>query len=109
MEHHIRIQDICLTYINRCVLLDKGHDNSTGESDRGSAKYQKLDSGQKWSTDFEPREQNKEKSRNCQHVDKEIKELIINTVFKKVLESDVETIRNLSDGRCWRKGGNVDS
>lgn len=73
--------------------------------DQHSAKYQKLDNGQKWSKEFEPRDQSKEKSRNCQNIDKDIKNLIINTVFKKVLDCDKTEVRHLSDGRIWHKGG----
>ncbi|VDI70727.1 tRNASer (uridine44-2'-O)-methyltransferase [Mytilus galloprovincialis] len=75
--------------------------------DQHSAKYQKLDNGQKWSKEFEPRDQSKEKSRNCQNIDKDIKNLIINTVFKKVLDCDKTEVRHLSDGRIWHKGGSL--
>ncbi|CAC5399348.1 TRM44 [Mytilus coruscus] len=75
--------------------------------DQPSAKYQKLDNGQKWSKEFEPRDQSKEKSRNCQKIDKDIKNLIINTVFKKVLDYDKSEVRHLSDGRRWHKGGSI--
>lgn len=78
---------------------------STSISGESNSKYQKLENGQKWSSEFEPREQSKEKSRNCQHVDKEVKKVIINAVFNKVFESDKSEIRQLPDGRTWSKGG----
>lgn len=57
-----------------------------------------------WSVNFQPREST-ERSRNCKNVKKEIKDHIINTVFTKLLQADTTEVRELSDGRTWRKGG----
>ncbi|XP_021377602.1 probable tRNA (uracil-O(2)-)-methyltransferase [Mizuhopecten yessoensis] len=62
--------------------------------------------GQPWTSTFKPREST-ERTRNCQHVKKEIKDLIVNKVFARVMESEDAEVRQTEDGRTWHKGGSV--
>ncbi|XP_033727431.1 LOW QUALITY PROTEIN: probable tRNA (uracil-O(2)-)-methyltransferase [Pecten maximus] len=82
--------------------LSNSNQNNDCPSD---SKKQRLDD-QQWTSTFKPRE-SKERTRNCQHVKKEIKELIVNKVFTRVMESENAEVRQTADGRSWHKGGSV--
>ena len=60
--------------------------------------------GDKWSADFEPRSRI-ETSRNCVTVRQETKEVVIRSVFEKLLSCDTCEVRLLESGKTWRKGG----
>ncbi|XP_069106213.1 probable tRNA (uracil-O(2)-)-methyltransferase isoform X2 [Argopecten irradians] len=98
------------TYIkNRCEKCDTN--NSDIKSDSASdSKRRKLDGenhdDQQWTTTFKPRD-SKERTRNCQHVKKEIKDLIVNKVFDRIMEAEDSEVRQTADGRTWHKGGSV--
>ena len=57
-----------------------------------------------WSTDFAPRSK-EEITRNCVTVRKETKEAVIRSVFEKLMSSNTCEVKQLENGKKWRKGG----
>ena len=62
------------------------------------------DLNENWSADFAPRSK-VEMTRNCVTVRKETKEAVIRKVFDAIMNCDTCEMRQLDDGRRWRKGG----
>ncbi|CAL1542770.1 unnamed protein product [Lymnaea stagnalis] len=70
---------------------------TNGAAERAAAKQ--------WATEFQPRIE--QKIRNCQAVPEPIKQQIVSSVFKLVLNAPDAVRVPLETGRTWRKGGSV--
>ena len=88
-------------FINSRCNQNKPPSNAVINSAENSVKHSK---GDKWSKDFEPRSK-VETTRNCVAVRKETQEVVIRSVFEKLLSCDTCELRQLGDGKTWRKGG----
>ncbi|XP_060074918.1 probable tRNA (uracil-O(2)-)-methyltransferase [Ylistrum balloti] len=102
-------ENLHLTSIDNKSLINSKASNSD-QSFPSDNKKLRLDKenpgGLQWTSTFKPREST-ERTRNCQHVKKEVKELIVNKVFDRIMAAEDAEVRQTKDGRTWHKGGSV--
>lgn len=91
------------------MICDKNMSCSTSQDTVVNKKQKlqedvKLEPCDKWSDQFEPRS-NIETTRNCQKVERHVRDKIIQIVFDRLLAMESSDTRLLSSGKEWRKGG----
>ncbi|KAK3101613.1 hypothetical protein FSP39_004858, partial [Pinctada imbricata] len=83
---------------------------STSNSNSSSSQKRSLDSKnsqtEQWTSGFVPRE-NFETSKNCKGVDRSLTNHIVQKVFDTLLTCPDCEVRQLANGRQWRKGGTL--
>eukprot|EP00730_Choanoeca_flexa_P005815 TRINITY_DN12026_c0_g2_i1.p2 TRINITY_DN12026_c0_g2~~TRINITY_DN12026_c0_g2_i1.p2 ORF type:complete len:629 (+),score=95.76 TRINITY_DN12026_c0_g2_i1:3345-5231(+) len=75
-----------------------------GSEDEVAARRKRLDYIQQGNT-FVPREQNTTRKVNCRSVPQDLKDTIVHTVFKHVMELDKDECVTTADGRTYHTGG----